>query len=239
MVSLGIGEIDKFPFIDPPEPRLAGDGYRLLRELRAVNPNKRLTSTGKLLARLPIKPRLGRTLLAAAQIGSLTEVLVIVTALAVQDPRERPFDKRQAADEQHARFNQKHSDFSALLELWDFLETQSEELSQSALRRLCRKEFINYKRWREWRDLHRQLKLSLRELGFTSHSTASEYDEIHRALLSGKSQLRESASRSGIEISPTLKRFGLLKMTFSATPWQRQKRRTIGHPGAKKLSSCR
>ena len=185
MASLGLGEIEKFPFIDPPEPRLVGDGYRLLRELQAVNANTRLTSTGELLARLPIDPRLGRMLLAAAQLGSLSEVLVIVTALAVQDPRDRPFDKRQAADEQHARFNQKRSDFSALLELWNYLETQSEELSQSALRRLCRQEFINYKRWRDWRDLHRQLKLSLRELGLTSNSTPSEYDEIHRALLSG------------------------------------------------------
>ena len=185
MAGLGLGEIESFPFIDPPESRLIRDGYRLLYELQAVEENKRLTPIGKQLARLPIDPRLGRMLLAAEKFGSLDQVLIIVTALAVQDPRDRPYDKRQAADEKHARFNQKRSDFSALLELWNYLEGQAEELSQSRLRQLCAKEFINFKRWREWRDLHRQVTLSLREIRISPSSNASDYDPIHRALLSG------------------------------------------------------
>ena len=185
MAGLGLGAIEDFPFIDSPEDRLIRDGYRLLYELQAVGEDKRLTPIGKQLARLPIDPRLGRMLLAGEKYGSLNEVLIIVTALAVQDPRDRPFDKRQAADERHARFNQKLSDFSALLALWNYLEVQAEALSQSALRRLCEREFINFKRWREWRDLHRQVKLALRDLRVSPNSNPSDYDAIHRALLSG------------------------------------------------------
>lgn len=185
MASLGLGDVNGFPFIDPPDSRLVKDGYRLLHELEAVTPDKRLSAIGKQLARLPIDPRLGRMLLASTHSGSLTEVLIIVTAIAVQDPRDRPFDKRQAADEMHARFNDKRSDFITLLNLWQYLEDQSEALSQSAMRRQCVKEFINYRRWREWRDLHRQVKTTLRELNFKHNSTGAEYDAIHRALLTG------------------------------------------------------
>ncbi|MFT4561178.1 MAG: ATP-dependent helicase HrpA [Gammaproteobacteria bacterium] len=185
MASLGLGEVANFPFIDPPDPRLIKDGYRLLTELQAVDNAKRLTPVGKQLAHLPIDPRLGRMLIGAAEYDSLSEVLIIVSAIAVQDPRDRPFDKRQAADESHARFNDPRSDFIALLNLWNFLEAQSEVLSQSALRRQCVKEFINFKRWREWRDLYRQLKTSLRDLDIKLNSNAADYDKIHRALLSG------------------------------------------------------
>ncbi|MFT4582354.1 MAG: ATP-dependent helicase HrpA [Gammaproteobacteria bacterium] len=185
MASLGLGEVAQFPFIDPPDLRLIKDGYRLLTELQAVDNAKRLTQIGKQLSRLPIDPRLGRMLVGAAEFDSLSEVLIIVSAIAVQDPRDRPFDKRQAADECHVRFNDARSDFIALLNLWNYLETQSEVLSQSALRRQCVKEFINFKRWREWRDLYRQLRSSLRELDLKVSSNAADYDKIHRALLSG------------------------------------------------------
>jgi ATP-dependent helicase HrpA len=185
MASLGLGDVGRFDFIDPPDSRLVKDGYRLLNELQAVGSDKRLTQLGKRLARLPIDPRLGRILLAASEYDSLTEVLVIVTAIAVQDPRDRPFDKRQAADEQHARFNDKQSDFATLLSLWKYLESQSESLSQAAMRRQCVKQFINFKRWREWRDLHRQITASLRALKFQFNSTPADYENIHRALLAG------------------------------------------------------
>lgn len=185
MASLRLGDVENFPFIDPPDARLIRDGYRLLNELQAVGGDRRLTAVGKRLARLPIDPRLGRMLLAAAEYGSLGEVLIIVTALAVQDPRDRPYDKRQAADEKHARFTDKRSDFASLLRLWDYLEAQSEALSQSALRRVCLKEFINFKRWREWRDLHRQLKVALKDLKLNLNARAGDYEAIHRALLSG------------------------------------------------------
>ena len=185
MASLRLGEVENFPFVDPPDAHLIRDGYRLLNELQAVGKDKRLTGVGRRLARLPVDPRLGRMLLSAAQYGSLNEVLIIVTALAVQDPRDRPFDKQQAADEKHARFKDKRSDFVALLKLWEYLETQAEALSQSALRRLCRREFINFKRWREWRDLHRQLKAALKALELSVNTTPADYEGIHRALLSG------------------------------------------------------
>ncbi|MDA0822657.1 MAG: ATP-dependent RNA helicase HrpA [Proteobacteria bacterium] len=185
MANLGLGEAAKFPFIDPPDPRLIKDGYRLLIELQAVDNAKRLTAIGKQLARLPIDPRLGRMLIGAAEYDSLSEVLIIVSAIAVQDPRDRPFDKRQAADERHARFNDARSDFIALLNLWNYLDAQSEALSQVALRRRCIKEFINFKRWREWRDLYRQLRSALRDLDLKVNTNAADYDKIHRALLSG------------------------------------------------------
>jgi ATP-dependent helicase HrpA len=185
MASLGLGDVAQFDFIDPPDSRLVKDGYRLLHELQAVGADKHLTTVGKRVARLPIDPRLGRILLAAADYGSLTEVLVIATAIAVQDPRDRPFDKRQAADEQHQRFTDKRSDFVALLNLWNYLESQSESLSQAAMRRQCVKQFINFKRWREWRDLHRQLALSLRALDLRFNTSPADYESIHRALLSG------------------------------------------------------
>jgi len=185
MANLKLGAVDAFPFIDAPDARLVRDGYRLLRELQAVDAERRLTRTGRELARLPIDPRLARIVLAAAAEGALTEVLIIVTALAVGDPRERPFDKQQAADEKHARFRDQRSDFAALLSLWRYLDERSEALSQSALRRLCRDEFISFRRFREWRDLQRQLALAAKAAGLARNTTAADYDAIHRSLLAG------------------------------------------------------
>ncbi len=185
MATLKLGAVDAFPFIDAPDSRLVRDGYRLLQELQAVDADRRLTRTGRELARLPIDPRLARMVLAAADEGALTEVLIIVTALAVGDPRERPFDKQQAADEKHARFRDKRSDFAALLALWRYLDDRAEALSQSALRRLCRDEFISFRRWREWRDLQRQLALAAKAAGLVRNTAAADYDRIHRSLLAG------------------------------------------------------
>ena len=186
MANLKLGEVAGFPFIDPPDPRLIRDGYRLLTELQAVDANNRLTPIGRQLARLPIDPRLGRMLLAAERLGCIDEVLIVTTALAAQDPRERPRDRQQAADERHARFNEPGSDFLTLLKLWRHLESQFEALSRSAMQKYCRQHFISFRRWREWRDLHRQIKLALQDLGIRSGGhQAAEPEAIHQALLHG------------------------------------------------------
>lgn len=185
MANLKLGAVDAFPFIDAPDGRLVRDGYRLLRELQAVDADRRLTPSGREIARLPIDPRLARMVFAAAAEGALTEVLIIVTALAVGDPRERPFEKQQAADEKHARFRDQRSDFAALLSLWRYLDERGEALSQSALRRLCRDEFISYRRVREWRDQQRQLALAAKSAGLVRNTMPADYAAIHRALLAG------------------------------------------------------
>lgn len=185
MAMLRLGDPMQFPFIDVPDPRLIKDGYRLLEELHAVDAKRNLTPLGKQLGKLPIDPRLGRMLLAAAKTGATSEVLAIITALAVQDPRERPYEKRQASDEQHARFKHEKSDFLAILNLWFYLENRTEELSQSKLRKLCQKEFLSYRRWREWRDTHHQLKLALKDLNISLNEKEAGYEQVHKALLTG------------------------------------------------------
>jgi len=185
MASLKLGDVAQFPFIDKPDGRLIRDGYQLLGELQAVDKHHSLTTIGRQLSRLPIDPRLGRMLLAADKHGCVNEVLIITTAMAVQDPRERPRDKQQAADEKHASFNAPGSDFLTLLNLWNYLETQFEALSRSALQRQCRKEFLSFRRWREWHDTHRQLKLALQDLGIKLQSQPAKPDTIHQALLTG------------------------------------------------------
>ncbi len=173
MAHLRLGDPALFPFIDPPDSRLISDGYRLLGELQAIDRQHQLTAIGHQLARLPIDPRLGRMLLGARETGALAEVLVIACALAVQDPRERPFEAQQAADAQHARFRDPHSDFIALLKLWEYLEMQAGALSNAALQRQCQKEFLSHRRFREWRDLHHQLRLALEDLGIRPGATDS------------------------------------------------------------------
>ncbi len=185
MAALKLGAIDQFPFIDKPDPRLIRDGYRLLSELQATDKQHNLTAIGRQLTRLPLDPRLGRMLLGAQKTDAVAEVLIIATALAVQDPRDRPRDKQQAADEKHARFTDPQSDFMSLLNLWNYLEEQNEALTKSAMRRLCRKEFISARRWFEWHDTHRQVKLALQNISIKLNHTPADYAAIHRAILSG------------------------------------------------------
>ncbi len=163
MLVLGLGEVDQFPFINPPDARMVRDGYKLLEELGAVTPAGKLTAVGRSLARLPVDPRLGRMVLAAAQGNCLTEILVIASALAIQDPRERPADKRAQSDQSHARFKHEKSDFMAWLNLWSYYETQRQELSQNQLRKLCKREYLSFMRLREWRDIHSQLTIACRQ----------------------------------------------------------------------------
>ena len=164
MLHLRLGQIEDFPFIEPPDGKAISDGFNLLQELSAVNRENQLTPLGRQLARLPIDPRLGRMLLEAAKLGSLAEVLIVASALSVQDVRERPADRQQQADQAHAQWKDPDSDFAALINLWRGFEEQRQALGSNALRTWCRKNFLNYLRLREWRDAHRQLTLIVREL---------------------------------------------------------------------------
>ncbi|MFP6850918.1 MAG: ATP-dependent RNA helicase HrpA [Pseudomonas sp.] len=164
MLHLRLGEIEAFPFIEPPDGKAISDGFNLLQELSAVNREGQLTPLGRQLARLPVDPRLGRMVLEGAKQGSLEEILIIASALSVQDVRERPSDRQQAADQAHAQWKDVDSDFAALINLWRGFEEQRQALGSSALRSWCRKNFLNYLRLREWRDSHRQLVLITRDL---------------------------------------------------------------------------
>ena len=165
MSALNLGRPEEFPFIEPPDSRQINDGFRLLFELQAVDEQRRITELGRQLAQLPLDPRLGRMLLGARQEGCLREVLVIVAALAVQDPRERPLEQQQAADEKHRRFRDEHSDFLALLKLWDYYHGLVRELSKNQLRNRCQAEFLSFVRMREWHDLHHELLGLTTEMG--------------------------------------------------------------------------
>ncbi len=177
--SLGLGEVETFPFLDPPSPRAIADGYDLLGELGAVDEKKDLTQIGAELAKLPLDPRVARMLVAAREEGCLAQVRIIAAALSVQDPRERPLERAAAADERHARFADEQSDFLSLLKLWKLQD-------ESGLRRLCRENFLSYPRMREWRDVHAQLKQTLEWQESSVRPEKPEgYRAIHRALLAG------------------------------------------------------
>ena len=188
MLTLGLGEVEQFPFINPPDPRLVRDGYKLLEELGAVTPAGKLTAIGRSMAVMPVDPRLARMVLAAGEQGCLEEILVVVSALAVQDPRERPPDKQQQSDQMHARFRHPRSDFMAWLNLWRYYEEQRQALSQNQLRKLCKREYLSFMRMREWRDIHTQLSIACRQQRLRARGILPEeenYQGIHVALLSG------------------------------------------------------
>ncbi|WJN58225.1 ATP-dependent RNA helicase HrpA [Pseudomonas sp. SO81] len=172
MLHLRLGSIEDFPFIEPPDGKAISDGFTLLQELSAVNRESQLTPLGRQLARLPIDPRLGRMVLEAAKLGSLDEILIVASALSVQDPRERPMDRQQAADQAHAQWKDVDSDFAALINLWRGFEEKRQELGSNPLRNWCKKNFLNYLRLREWRDAHRQLVLIARELLLSASKSA-------------------------------------------------------------------
>jgi len=186
MKSLGLGEVEDFPFVDPPAPKAVADGYALLAELNAVDDDKALTETGRQLARLPLDPRIGRMILAAKGEGCLAEVLVIASALSVPDPRDRPLERAQAADEAHKKFNDEKSDFLAFLKLWKFFEEAlAHRKSGRKLREVCHASFLSFNRMREWRDIHAQLKELVSEMGWRVGEFNSGVPQIHRALLAG------------------------------------------------------
>ncbi len=187
--QLGLGDISAFPFLQAPDARGVKDGIGLLGELGAVKDPKsksvELTKTGRDLARLPIEPRFGRMLLEAKKHDLAREVMIIVAGLTIQDPRERPLAKRQQAEQAHARFADPTSDFLSLLNLWNYIEEQQKKLSSSAFRRLCKNEYLNYLRVREWQDLIKQLKSIAKPLGIVPGTAKIDPDGIHQCLLAG------------------------------------------------------
>jgi ATP-dependent helicase HrpA len=200
MLHLRLGEIEDFPFIEPPDGKAISDGFNLLQELSAVNREGQLTALGRQLARLPVDPRLGRMVLEGASQGSLEEVLIIASSLSVQDPRERPSDRQQAADQAHAQWKDVDSDFAALINLWRGFEEQRQALGSGALRSWCRKNFLNYLRLREWRDAHRQLVLIARELKLAEgNGNADGYRSAQRHPTKGGSAQQAIAPANGID----------------------------------------
>ena len=197
MRAFRLGTIEAFPFIEPPDPRAVRDAVRLLHELEALADDK-LTEVGRTMARLPVDPRLARVLIEAGRTGALAEALIVVSALAAQDPRLRPLDRRAAADKAHALFDQPtaeeaaaisagghKSDFLAFVRLWNWLEDNRTEMSRSAFRRLLESRFLSPARVREWRALHRQLLLACRDLGLRVNRKPADYATLHCALLTG------------------------------------------------------
>jgi ATP-dependent helicase HrpA len=190
MAAIGLGAVEDFPFIDPPDTRSIKDGIALLEELGAVRPGavgsrRWLTPIGRKLARIPVDPRLGRILLAAGEEGCLREGLTIVSALAIPDPRERPLGKEQAADQRHARFKDERSDFMSWLRLWEFVSASRRELTSSRFRRMCRDEFLSWRRVREWQDVRAQLRRVTEEMGLRTNRSPAAPETVHHALLAG------------------------------------------------------
>ncbi|MFF0008822.1 ATP-dependent RNA helicase HrpA [Streptomyces tibetensis] len=190
MTAAGLGDIEKFPFIDPPDHRNIRDGVQLLQELNALDPvqkdpRKRLTETGRKLAQLPVDPRLARMVLEADRNGCVREVMVIAAALSIQDPRERPADKQAQADQQHARFKDETSDFLAYLNLWRYLREQQKERGSSSFRRMCKQEYLNFLRIREWQDIYTQLRTVAKQMGIHLNEDDAPADRIHLSLLAG------------------------------------------------------
>ena len=191
MTSLGLGDVESFPFVEPPASRAITDGVRLLEELGAVESapsepgGRRLTRVGRTLARFPLDPRMARMLIEAHRLGALREVLIIVAAMSIQDPRERPLGQEQQAKEKHRRFDDETSDFLAYLNLWNHLQARRKALSGSAFRREVRSEHLHYLRIREWWDLHSQLRDMAKDADLSRNDSDASPQAIHQALLAG------------------------------------------------------
>ena len=207
MANLGLGDASRFPFVEAPSERNIRDGIALLEELGAVDPRRHgtrrwLTPIGRQLVRMPVDPRFGRMVLEAVDNGALDEVMIIAAAMSIQDPRERPFDNRTAADQSHARFKHPDSDFLTYLNLWNHLVAEREARSGNQYRRMCRQEFLNYNRIREWQDIYGQLRRSTKALGFIPNTAPAAADQVHISLLAGLLShigMRNNAQRSGVE----------------------------------------
>jgi ATP-dependent helicase HrpA len=186
MASLHLGDVSQFPFIQPPSRRFIQDGYLLLQELGAVNDQYELTTIGRDLAKLPMDPRLGCMLLQAKKENALSELLIIVSALSIQDPRERPLDKKAESEAAQVRFFDEKSDFVSFLKLWTFFdEAIQKKTSQSNLRKLCHAHFLSYLRMREWRDLHDQIRELILDMHYKENDKPANYVQIHRSILTG------------------------------------------------------
>ena len=214
MLSLGLGRVEDFPFIDAPDGRAISDGWQTLTELGAVGATdaaatRQLTPIGRQMARLPVDVKLARMLIAAQQLGCLREMTVLAAFLGIQDPRERPADARAAADTAHAQFADPQSEFLGVLKLWDAYRQAHEELTQSKLRAWCEKRFLGFLRMREWRELHRQLLLTGEELGWTLNDAPAEYAPLHRALIAGLPTQIGHKTEKGVFDAPRQRKFQL------------------------------
>ncbi len=194
-MSLKLGHLERFPFLDPPKRAAVRDGVKTLFELGAIDARQQLTPLGRRLSHLPVDPRIGRMIAAADEQGCLAEVLVIASALEIRDPRDRPVEHREAADEAHAQFANPESDFLGYLELWDFYHRLKEKLSRNQLRKACRQNFLSYNRMREWADIYRQLLDLVRQAGMKIGRRRDDYQAIHQAILTGL--LANVANRTG------------------------------------------
>ncbi|MEN0020623.1 MAG: ATP-dependent RNA helicase HrpA, partial [Planctomycetota bacterium] len=186
MKALGLGDVSSFPFVEAPDPKRVRAGQELLEQLGALDARGKLTQLGDRLSRLPLDPRLGRILLEADDRGCLADALIVVSAISVQDPRDRPFDQRDDADAAHAAWRREGSDFLSLVALWKWFDESAKKLGSSKLRRACEQRYISNRRMREWREVHRQLKLMLSAMGYHAEPTEhTEYEPLHRSLLAG------------------------------------------------------
>lgn len=236
MQALGLGNVDEFPFLEAPDPRAISDGFQLLEELGAMDEARRLTSLGKQLAQFPIDPRIARMILAAQKENCLTEVLIIASALSSQDPRERPLAAQEAADTAHRRFQDERSDFLGFIKLWEFYEEALiHRKSSRKLAQHCSDNFLSALRMREWRDVHGQLAIMVKEMGVRPNEIEADYGQIHRALLTGllgnigfKSDNREYIGARGIKFSifpgsvlfkPPQKRIETASLEITSPKW--------------------
>ncbi|MBN8214579.1 MAG: ATP-dependent RNA helicase HrpA [Xanthomonadales bacterium] len=246
MLSLGLGRIEDFPFLEPPEPRAVADGWQQLSELGAIDDARKLTQIGRTMARLPVDVKLARMLIAAQKHGCLREMLTIASFLGIQDPRERPSDQRGAADAAHAEFADPKSEFVGILKLWDAYRAAHEDMTQSQLRKWADKHFLGFLRLREWRELHRQLKLQCDELGWddvnadgngrragssppSPVSDVSEtmrqgapYAALHRALIAGLPTQIGNRSERGLYDGPRGRKYTIFPgspLSKKPPPW--------------------
>ncbi len=222
MLSLGLGNIEDFPFLEPPDSRAVADGWQQLNELGAVDAQRKLTAIGRTMAKLPVDVKLSRMLVAAHAHGVLREMLVIASFLGIADPRERPSDARAAADAAHAQFHDAKSEFVGILKLWQAYRDAHEEMTQSQLRKWADKQFLGFLRLREWWELHRQLKLQCDELGWQQNDAPGGFVELHRALIAGlPTQLGHRGER-GLYDGPRGRKFQLFpgsNLASKPPPW--------------------
>jgi len=188
MLALGLGEIQRFPFVQAPDDKNINDGIKLLEELSAVNRQKgrlSLTAIGRKMAKLPLDPRYSRMIVLSGELNAVFETIVITAGLSVQDPRERPVEKQQQADQAHEVFADKQSDFISLLNVWKAFTDTQKQLTNNQLRKWCKQHFIHFQRMREWQDIVSQIKQSLASIGLGLNSQPADYDAIHSAMAVG------------------------------------------------------
>jgi ATP-dependent helicase HrpA len=209
MLTLGLGRLEDFPFIDAPDGRAIADGWQQLIELGAVDKERRITEIGKQMAKWPVDVKLARMLIAANRHHCLREMMIITAFLSIQDPRERPADAKEAADRAHAEFSDNQSEFISILKLWDAYKSAHEDFTQSKLRDWCDRHFLAFLRMREWRELHRQLLLTAEELHWQQNDQAAEYSPLHRALMAGLPGNIGHKSEKGIFDAPRQRKFSI------------------------------